>query len=414
MARLKAAGLQPGYGLMFRSFQVSPAMPSAAARRQYTGPALLSFGFRPFFLGAAVWSVPAVPLWLWVHLGGSGPFDRDWHVHEMLFGYVGGVIAGFLLTAVPNWTGRLPVTGLSLALLFVLWMAGRAAMLAAPLLPAGAAVDAAFLIIFAGVIWREVLAGRNWRNLPVAVMVTLLAVANLAFHGRNILPDLGPAAERGATGMIVMLIAFIGGRVVPSFTRNWLVQVGRTPLPARADWVDNVGVVMVAVAVAGWIVLPEQQLTGIVLCLGGLATLFRLSRWRTGRVLSEPLVWVLHAGYAWLGLGLILAGAHVLDPAGFPRTAGLHTLMTGAAGVMTLAMMTRATLGHTGRERFADRATVALFLAANLAAAVRLAAAFIPDAREPLLIASASLWSAAFILFVLRYGPMLVRPRLGA
>jgi uncharacterized protein involved in response to NO len=391
-------------------------MPSAAARRRYAGPALFSFGFRPFFLGAAIWGVVAVPLWLWVHLGGVGGalVDRDWHVHEMLFGYVGGVIAGFLLTAVPNWTGRLPVTGWPLVGLFLLWLAGRVALLLAPTLPAAHVVDAAFLIVFAGVIWREVLSGRNWRNLPVAVMVTLLALANLAFHWRFLLPDAGPLAERGAVGMIAMLIAFIGGRVVPSFTRNWLVQVGRTPLPATTDWVDSLGVIMVAVAVTSWITFPEMRITGISLCLGGLAILFRLSRWRTTRVLNEPLVWSLHAGYAWLGLGLILLGAHVLDPDVFLRTAGLHALLTGAAGVMTLAMMTRATLGHTGRERFADRATVALYLAVNLSAACRVAAAFALAARPALLVAAAALWVVAFGLFILRYGPMLVRPRLGA
>lgn len=389
-------------------------MPSAAARRRYTGPALLSFGFRPFFLGAALWAVIAVPLWLWVHLGGEGgpAVDRDWHVHEMLFGYVGGVIAGFLLTAVPNWTGRLPITGTPLVGLVCLWLAGRVAILLAPTLPAAAAIDAAFLVVFAGVIWREVLAGRNWRNLPVAVMVTLLALANLAFHGRLVLPDLGPPAERGAVGMIALLIAFIGGRVVPSFTRNWLVQVGRTPLPATTDRVDKAGVVVVAAAVAAWIAFPDQRLTGIALCLGGLITLFRLSRWRTTRVLDEPLVWSLHTGYAWLGLGLILVGASVLVPAALPRTAGLHALLTGAAGVMTLAMMTRATLGHTGRERFADRATVTLYLAVNLSAACRVAAAFALDGRPVLLAAAASLWVVAFGLFVVRYGPMLVRPRL--
>lgn len=387
-------------------------MPSAAARRRYTGPALLSFGFRPFFLGAALWAVVAVPLWLWVHLGGDGALDRDWHVHEMLFGYVGGVVAGFLLTAVPNWTGRLPVTGAPLAALAALWLAGRAAMLLAPAFPAAAAVDAAFPIVFAGVIWREVLAGRNWRNLPVAGIVTLLALANLAFHGRLCWPEMGPPAERGAVAMIALLIVFIGGRVVPSFTRNWMVQVGRAPLPAATDRVDHVGVIVLAAAVACWIVVPDLRLTGVALCLAGLATLVRLSRWRTRQGLSEPLLWSLHAGYAWLGLGLILAGVHVLDPAAVPRTAGAHALMTGAAGVMTLAMMTRATLGHTGRERFADRTTVALYLAANLAAVCRVAAAFIPDAGPGLLATAGAFWVAAFALFVVRYGPMLVRPRL--
>lgn len=386
-------------------------MPSAAARRQYSGPALWSFGFRPFFLGAAIWATVAVPLWLWVHFGGSGSFDRDWHVHEMLFGYVGGVIAGFLLTAVPNWTGRLPVTGLALTLLFTLWIAGRAAMLASPVHPAAAAIDAAFLLVFAGLIWREVLAGRNWRNLPVSIMVTLLALANLAFHGRAVLPELGPLSERGAIGMIVLLIAFIGGRVVPSFTRNWLLQAGQARLPASADMFDTAGVIAVAVAVAGWVLFPEQGLSGAALGLAGVATLARLARWRPALVLSEPLVWIMHAGYGWLGLGLVLAGAQVVWPAAVPRTAGLHALLAGAAGVMTLAMMTRATLGHTGRERTADRMTTVLFVAANLAAACRVTAAFAPQVGVPLLTAAGLLWVSAFGLFAIRYGPMLVRPR---
>lgn len=389
-------------------------MPSAAARRQYTGPALLSFGFRPFFLGAAVWAVIAVPLWLAAFLGDAALPDRDWHVHEMLFGYVGGVIAGFLLTAVPNWTGRLPVTGLPLALLFALWIAGRAAMLAAPLSPVGAGVDAAFLIVFAGLVWREVVAGRNWRNLPVAVMVTLLGLANLAFHGRSIVPELGPLSERAAIGMIVLLIAFIGGRVVPSFTRNWLVQARRTRLPAVADRLDAAGLALAILAVAAWIALPEHRLTGGALCLGGLATLARLSRWRTLDVLPEPLIWSMHAGYAWLGLGLVLVGAHVLAPDIVPRTAGLHALLAGGAGVMTLAMMTRATLGHTGRDRLADRATASLYLSANLAAGCRVLAAFFPDAGTVMLMVAGVLWTSAFALFLFRYGPMLVRPRLAA
>lgn len=391
-------------------------MTSAAARRQYSGPALFSFGFRPFFLGAAIWAALALPLWLWAHLGGpaAAMIDRDWHVHEMLFGYVGGVVAGFLLTAVPNWTGRLPVIGAPLAALAALWVAGRLAMLLGTAQPAAAMVDAAFLVVFAGVVWREVLAGRNWRNLPVALMVTLLALANLAFHSRLFWPELGPAAERGAVAMIAMLIAFIGGRTVPSFTRNWMVQVGRTPLPAQADRLDQAGVVLVAAAAACWITVPDLRLTGVALCLGGLATLIRLSRWRTRQVLSEPLLWSLHAGYGWLGLGLILAGAHIFAPAIVPRTAGIHALMTGAAGVMTLAMMTRATLGHTGRERLADRMTVALYAAMNLAAGCRVAAAFVPGAANALLVAAAIFWVAAFGLFVVRYGPMLLRPRLAS
>lgn len=389
-------------------------MPSAAARRSFTGPALLSFGFRPFFLGAALWAALAVPLWLWVHLGaGVAPsIDRDWHVHEMLFGYVGGVIAGFLLTAVPNWTGRLPVTGRPLAGLALLWLAGRAGMLLAPTSPMMTGLDGAFLVLFAALVWREVLAGRNWRNLPVAMMVTLLALSNLAFHARAAWPDLGALAERGAIAMIATLIAFIGGRVVPSFTRNWMVQAGRAPLPAAEGRLDRVGLGLVAVAAGLWIIVPDSFATGPALVLAGLATLARLARWRGGLILSEPLLWSLHAGYAWLGLGLILTGAQILAPTIIPRSAGLHALLTGGAGVMTLAMMTRATLGHTGRDRVADRLTTTLYLAVNLAAVCRIAAALAPDWRTGLLVAATVLWEAAFLLFVCRYGPMLVRPRL--
>jgi len=392
-------------------------MPSAAARRQYSGPALFSFGFRPFFLGAALWALLAVPLWLWVHLGGpagEAPVDRDWHVHEMLFGYVGGVIAGFLLTAVPNWTGRLPVTGAPLVGLFGLWLAGRAAMLVAPGLPVAAAIDAAFLVVFAGVVWREVLAGRNWRNLPVAVMVSLLALANLTFHARLFWPELGPLAERGAIAMIALLIAFIGGRVVPSFTRNWMMQARLAPLPASEGRLDHFGLIAAAVGLAGWIAFPDHPLAGVGLLLAGAATLARLARWRTARTLTDPPVWSLHAGYGRLGLGLTLTGASVPWPGLVPRTAGLHALLAGAAGVMTLAMMTRATLGHTGRAREADRATTVVYVAANLAAVLRLAAAFAVAQREPLLIAAGSLWVVAFAAFVLRYGPMPVRPRLAS
>ena len=202
-------------------------MSTAADRRAYRGPALFSFGFRPFFLSAGVWAALTVPLWLTARIGLMPPsgIDRVWHAHEMLFGYLAAVVAGFLLTAVPNWTGRIPVLGRPLAALWALWLAGRLAMVTPwALSPWAWGLDSLFLLVFAGVIWREILSGRNWRNLGVAAMVSLLALAHLAFH---LLPEASvPAAERAAVALAATLIALIGGRVTPSFTRNWLAPRG--------------------------------------------------------------------------------------------------------------------------------------------------------------------------------------------
>lgn len=385
--------------------------------RDYRGPALFSFGFRPFFLGAAVWAAAAVPVWLHAFAAGGGVVGgmpgRDWHVHEMLFGYLPGVVAGFLLTAVPNWTGRLPVMGWRLAGLWGLWLAGRAAMLASePLGLAAPVIDSAFLIAFAAVVWREVLAGKNLRNVPVCGMVTLLALANVAFHLRAAWAGIGMIPERLALGVAVLLIALIGGRIIPSFTRNWLAQRGLTPEPAPFGTLDKAVLAATAAALGAWVAAQFHPVTGAMLAAAGLLNLARLVRWRGLRTGSEPLVWILHAGYAWLGTGLILLGGSVLFSV-VPRSSGIHALTAGAIGVMTLAVMTRATLGHTGRERRADRRTLAIYLLVNAAALVRVAAPWSAEAMVPLLIVSGVLWSAAFALFALAYGPMLARPRGG-
>ncbi|MFI4974982.1 MAG: NnrS family protein [Caulobacterales bacterium] len=389
-------------------------MTTAADRRAYAGPPVFSFGFRPFFLVACAWPAASVPIWVMAYLGYepfAGALTRDWHVHEMLFGYLGGVMAGFLLTAVPNWTGRMPVMGAPLAGLAGLWVAGRAAMLISPNAAWAAAVDAAFLAVFALVIWREVVAGRNWRNLPVCILVTLLALANLGVHLRPLLPDLAAACERLALGVAAMMISLIGGRVTPSFTRNWLMQRRSAVMPAAGSRFDQLVLALTGLAAAAWIAAPDSRLTGAVLAAAGAANLARLARWRGARTLAEPLVWVLHAGYGWLGLSLATLGVSVLVPAVVPRSAGIHALTVGAIGVMTLAMMTRSTLGHTGRPREAGPYTLAIYLLVNAAAVLRIAASFLPG-QQPLMLGLSSLaWSAAFGGFVLVYGPMLLGPR---
>lgn len=387
---------------------------TAQSIRQYVGPPLFSFGFRPFFLFSAVWAAAAVPVWVASMTLGDGTVGgmdgRLWHIHEMLFGYLAGVIAGFLLTAVPNWTGRLPVTGAKLAGLFALWVAGRASgFLPASMSVPAAVIDSAFLVVFAAVIWREVLAAKNRRNLPVCMLVSVLAAANIAFHLRNQIPLFGPGAERAAVAVVTGLIALIGGRVTPSFTQNWTQAHGIAKGPTAFNRFDAVVLALTAVALIAWVAAPWAPLTGAAMVLAGAANLARLARWRGWLARREALVWILHLGYAWLALGLILLGLTALVPEAAPFTAGVHALTTGAMGVETLAMMTRATRGHTGRPRVADRSTTAIYLLVLSAAVVRVSAPFLTEWTTVLLAISATLWALAFAGFVAVYGPMLWR-----
>jgi uncharacterized protein involved in response to NO len=389
---------------------------TAAEMRSWRGPALFSFGFRPFFLFGALWAGLDAPIWVSSYLAGAGTVlgasGRDWHVHEMLFGYLAAVMAGFLTTAVPNWTGRLPVIGWRLASLFGLWAAGRLAMLLqARVGAATAVVDAAFLVCFAAVIWREVIVGRNWRNLPVCGIVTLFALANIGFHLRGPAPWLADLAERLALAAPAMLIAVIGGRIVPSFTRNWLMQQRASAMPAPTGRLDLVVLILTGAALLAWVAFPTALVAGALLALAGIANAARLTRWRGLATAREALVWSLHAGYGWLSLALLLLGVSVLAPVIVPRTAALHALGAGAFGVMTLAVMTRATLGHTGQPRTANHVTTLIYAAVNAAALVRVVAAFEPALQMALLPAAAVLWSLAFLGFVAVYGPMLASRR---
>jgi uncharacterized protein involved in response to NO len=379
-------------------------------------PAFLTLGFRPFFLAAAVWSAAALALWITILANGGvlpSRFDPlTWHIHEMLFGFALAAIAGFLLTAIPNWTGRLPVRGLPLASLAGLWLVGRMAGLVSALMPVWLAVaaDLAFPVALAGVIAREIVAGRNWRNLPMVAPVTVLAIADLLMQleAAGIAAPPGLGWRLGLAGVIV-LISIVGGRVIPSFTRNWLAKRPHARLPVTTKAVERAALGTLHTGMIGWAFVPDFRPVGVLLLLGAATNLWRLARWRGAATRTEPLLLILHIGYTWLVLGAGLLGLSVL--ASLAQSAAIHALTAGAIGTMTLAVMTRATLGHTGRELTADRSTIAIFLLVTLAAAARVVAAASGKWVIPLLEASAVLWIGAFVLFVLHYGALLFRPR---
>jgi uncharacterized protein involved in response to NO len=378
---------------------------------------LLSYGFRPFFLGGALWAAIAMPLWLGLitgqldFAGEYGPIA--WHAHEFLFGYVSAIVAGFLLTAIPNWTGRLPVRGGALLALFAVWFAGRAALLFSDQIGLAAAttVDGLFLPVLALVVLREIVAGNNWRNAKVAVLIALLAAANIGFHIEVILSGMADYALRAGIAVIVGLVMLIGGRITSSFTRNWLAARGSKKLPAPFGRFDMAAIAASALALLSWIALPDARLVGAALIAAGLVQFVRLSRWTGLSTLRELLVLVLHAGYAFVPLGFLLVGAGILWPMSVPASALLHAWTAGMVGLMTLAVMTRASLGHSGQALSASAGTRAIYGAVAFAALTRILAGFPSDWTNDLLTVSAIAWTMAFAGFVALYGPLLLRRR---
>lgn len=386
--------------------------------RRLRQPAMLTYAFRPLFLAAGSWAIVGIAVWLAMFLGYlqlPTRFDPlTWHIHEMLFGFVMAAVGGFLLTAIPNWTNRLPVRGYPLALITGLWLLGRIACLISADLPAWLAIaaDLSFPVVLLAVAAREIIAGRNWRNLPMTAPVAVFIVADLLMH----LESLGFAVPSGLgwrLGLVapILLISVIGGRTIPSFTRNWLVKRRSARLPAVHGATDIVAVGLLHAGLILWAALPDLRLAGVILVIAAALNAWRLVRWVGGATLAEPLLFILHVGYGWMVISVALLGLSLLD-AGVPLASAIHALATGVIGTMILAMMTRVTLGHTGRDLTANRATVAIYILINAAAVTRVAASWNTDAMMILIVLSAICWIAAFSLFEIVYGPMLLTRRL--
>jgi uncharacterized protein involved in response to NO len=379
-----------------------------------TGLAFLAGGFRLFFFASAGWAIVAIGLWVPLYLGTlrlPTRFDPlTWHIHEMLFGFVMAAIGGFLLTAIPNWTKRPPIAGWPLALLGTLWLLGRIACLVSAALSDWLAVvaDIAYPLALLAVTVREIAAGRNWRNLPMTVPVGVFVIADLLMHLEALgMPELGGLGWRLGVAASIQLISVVGGRIIPSFTRNWLVKRGVTALPTLRGPVDVLAIGFLHAGLLGWAFLPGSFVVGVLLLSGALLNGWRLARWSGGATVREPLLFILHVGYGWVVAGAALLGLSMLNDA-IPIAAAIHALTVGAIGTMILAVMSRATRGHTGHELTADRATVGLYLLVTVAALVRLAAAWGGAAAASLIALSGALWIAAFLLFEVAYGPMLL------
>ena len=397
---------------MARPLPMHGEMPEPVVRPRL---ALSAKGFRPFFLLAALFAIAIVPLWLLVLSGLVRPTTyldaASWHAHEMVFGFAVAVISGFLLTAVGNWTKRETVIGAPLLALAALWLLGRLAMVFAGSLPRGlpAACDLAFVPLVVTALARPLVATKNRRNFVMLAILLALFAANVVVHFDALGIVAAGSARRAssvAVDIVVLVILVIAGRVFPMFTRNATGVEAIRSIPA----LDVLTVVMMAVLTLVDVFATPSLLAPALAAVVGVLAAARAVHWGSVHSVRHPLLWILHAGYAWLVLGLLLRGAAAF--ASIPSSAATHALTVGAIGGLTLGMMARVALGHTGRALVVPPSIAWAFGAINAAALVRvLVPLFAPSSYFMGLVAAGGLWTIAFAIFVVVYAPILTSPR---
>jgi uncharacterized protein involved in response to NO len=391
-------------------------------------PRLLTEGFRVFFLAAALWAVFAVGIWegwLAVHaldgMVATTPFAQApylWHAHEMVFGFATAVLGGFFLTAVPNWTGAPAARSLFVSVAAGLWLAGRLAVWWSGAIEPWlvAALDLAFLPVLAWKITLQLLKRPKPQNMMLLGILAAIWGGNLLCHleWTGLVADgVGPGLRLGL-GATCALIAVVGGRVTPAFTRNAMRGAGQEDrLPDSRPWLEAPAIagamvlsLLWAAGAPGWLLAPLGLATGA-------AQIGRVAGWRPGWTAGRPILWSLHLGMAMLGLGWLALAAHW---AGAPvgETAALHLLGIGAVGGMTLAVMSRAALGHTGRPLEVDPAVAVAYALIAAAALARFAGPTIdPGWYEAALLVSGALWILGWAVFAALYAPILLGPKLG-
>ena len=383
---------------------------------------LWTYGFRPFFLLAGLWAI--APMLTVAVAIGSGAWPADavplfaWHAHEMLFGFAAAAIAGFLLTAVPNWTGARPIGGYPLAMLVGIWLAGRAA--STPWWePAGGVMQALSVAFFPALVVavaRPVVAAKNYRNLPFVVFLTVLFTADLAFQAARYgwIAALPIDPLRLAVNTLLLMIVIVGGRIIPAFTRNAFAGIGRNAPVGSYWWLDAVSIATTAAVLVIDLVVPGSIAAGVLALSAAALLVLRIAGWQGWRTRDIPLLWVLHLGYAWLVVALALKGAWLVG--GFAWAANwLHALTLGAVGTMVLGVTTRAALGHTGRPLRASRPVALAYGLVSAAAILRVWGPWLFPGRYWLVIVlSIAAWVSAYAVFLVVYAPILTGPRVDA
>lgn len=345
----------------------------------------------------------------------SGPFDpMDWHLRELLFGYGGAALGGFLLTAVPNWTKSTPLSGIGLAALVALWVAARLTGLIDMPMLIPLILDWVYLAMLLIRTARDVLAAQNKRNMPVLGIIALFLIADVITGWQSLTgqPASSGYGPRLGIAVLILLIGLIGGRIIPTFTRNWLRARNSQIAPATFGPLDQVVMALTAIGLIIWVFAPEMPLSGPLLIVIGAAHMIRLSRWQAHSVTSEPLLFTLHLGYCFVPLGFVLIGFSNLAPSVILPVAGLHAWSAGAIGTMTVTVMARAILGHSGRALQATPFDRIILILIPLAALVRIIAT-LPSMPADMLHISAGLWILGYLMFVLRFLPIVLKPRMG-
>ncbi len=406
-------------------------MRKISAKKNPDGAIFFSGGYRPFFLAAALFSTVSMALWV-AELYGYLQLETslasvDWHRHEMLFGYTSAVMAGFLFTAVPNWTNSRPVVGRPLIAFVGLWIAGRISLLFGNVVPYNVAIviDSAFLVILAMIIGRMIIGAKNWRNLKILLVVVVFAVANIWFHIEMLIGETGQAPVRLGFAAMLGILMIIAGRITPGFTRSWLAQQNKSagpllvPKPAGRmpvsfgrydEYLERIS----AVIMLGWVFVDRIALgwlpmVGVVFALLGLAHFYRLWRWAGYRALRNPLLVILHIFYGFIPAGYLVLAAGMFWDDSLIIIGALHVFGIGAMGGITLAVMMRVSLGNTGRKPVADAVLNLAIAAISMSAVLRVIGAIWPQYYWTMT-GSGVLWVLAFGIYCFKIGPWLFSP----
>lgn len=389
---------------------------AAATRSRF---ALFAYGFRPFFLACGAYAALVVAAWLWIYISGV-PMSVNippflWHGHEMLFGFIGAAIAGFLLTAVPSWTGAKGFAGWPLVLMVLAWLAGRLAFAANAVLPVPVlgASELIFLPVLMVFIAPPLLRAKN-RNTPLLLVLLVLWLADAAYllGIARFDAELALKALHAGINVVLLLVTVIGGRIVPAFTASGLRAAQIEANIRTQPWLERVVIALMALIVVIDIVEPTSVASGLLAALAAVAQAWRMTSWATFRTRKLPIVWILHVAYAWLPMGLALKAVFLLTDSWW-ASRWLHALTIGTAATMILAVMTRAALGHTGRALRTPGPVVYAYGLLTLAALLRVfGPVLVPRDADLWVVGIAALaWVAAFALFVVAYAPILMQPR---